>query len=263
MHIEMAASLDTDAFLNALRWFTACRGQVKIIRSDNGTNILGAQRELRQAIRGWNLSHIESHLLQKEIDWRFNAPGASHHGGFWERLICSIRKVILGLPHEQALIDDGLMTLLAEVESILNGRPLTRCSTDPRDLDSLTPNHLLLLKDQPSLPPGDFAKSDIYARRRWHQVPHLSNVFWQRWLREYLTLLQERQKWLHPQRNVCVNDIVLVVDSTAPRSSWLIGKVESCFPDRNGVVCNVVVRMKTSTLTWPISVLVLVLEGDA
>ena len=82
---------------------------------------------------------IQSHLLKKEIDWRFNAPGASHHGGFWERLIRSIRKVILGLTHEQALTDDGLMTLLAEVESILNGRPLTRCSTDPRDLDSLTP----------------------------------------------------------------------------------------------------------------------------
>ena len=185
----MAASLDTDAFLNALRLFTARRGQVKIIRWDNSTNIVGAQRELRQAIRGWNLSHIQSHLLQKEIDWSFNAPGASHHGGFWERLIRLIRKVILGLTHEQALTDDGLMTLLAEVESILNGRPLTRCSTDPRNLDSLTPNHLLLLKDQPSLPPGDFAESDLYARRCWRQVKHLSNVFWQRWSREYLTLL--------------------------------------------------------------------------
>ena len=177
----------------------------------------------------------------------------------WERLILSIRKVILGLTHEQALTDDGLMTVLAEVESTLNGRPLTWCSTDPRDLDSLTPNHLLLLKAQPSLPPGDFVESDLYARRCWRQVQHLSNVFWQRWSREYLTLLQERQKWLHPQRNVCVDDIVLVVDSTAPRSSWLIGKVESCFPDRNGVVCNVVVRTTTSTLTQPISKLVLML----
>ena len=134
---------------------------------------------------------------------------------------------------------------LAEVESILNGRPLTRCSTDPRDLDSLTPNHLLLLKDQPSLPPGDFAESDLYARRRWRQEQQLSNVFWQRWSREYLTFLQERQKWLHPQKNVFVDDIVMVVDSTAPRSSWLMGKVESCFPYRNCVVHNVVVRTKT------------------
>ena len=81
--------------------------------------------------------------------------------------------------------------------------------------------------------------------------------------REYLTLLQERQKRLHPQRNVSVDDIVLVVDATAPRSSWLMGKVESCFRDRNGVVRNVVVRTKTSSLTRPISKLVLVLEGDA
>ena len=60
-----------------------------------------------------------------------------------------------------------------------------------------------------------------------------------------------------------MDDIVLVVDSTAPRSSWLMGKVESCFPDRYGVVRNVVVRTETSTLTRPISKLVPVLEGDA
>ena len=52
VHIEMVASLDTDAFLNALRLFTARWGQVKIIRLDNGINIVGAQRELRRAIRG-------------------------------------------------------------------------------------------------------------------------------------------------------------------------------------------------------------------
>ena len=76
VHIGMAASLDTVAFLNALRRFTACRGHVKIIRSDNGTNIVRAQRELRQAIQGWDSSHIQSHLPQKEIDWRSNSPGA-------------------------------------------------------------------------------------------------------------------------------------------------------------------------------------------
>ena len=151
VHIEMAVSLDTDAFVNALRRFIARRGQVKSMRSDNGTNFVGAERELREAIRGWNQSKISSFLLQRSIDWTFNTPAASHHGGSWERLIRSIRRILAGLLKEQTLTNDGLRTLLSEVESILNSRPLTRSLSDPNDLSCLTPNHLLLLKDQLSL----------------------------------------------------------------------------------------------------------------
>ena len=166
----MAESLTTDAFINALRRFIARRGQVRMIRSDNGSNFTGAEKELGQAIKEWNQSQIDSFLLQQGITWRFNAPGASHHGGAWERLIRATRRVMVGLTREQMLNDDGLSTLFAEAESVLNGRPLTRCSTDPNDFSCLTPNHLLLLKDQQSLPPGIFSSHDNYVRRRWRQV---------------------------------------------------------------------------------------------
>ena len=122
------------------------------------------------------------------------------------------------LTREQTLTDDGLVTLFAEVESVLNGRPLTRCSTDPRDLTCLTPNHLLLLKDQQSLPPGIFSDHDNYVRHRWRQIQYLSNLFWKRWVREYLALLQERQKWLYPKRSVQVDDLVLIVPAVAARA---------------------------------------------
>ena len=56
VHIEMAESLTTDAFINALRRFIARRGQVRMIRSDNGSNFTGAEKELGQAIKdGINL----------------------------------------------------------------------------------------------------------------------------------------------------------------------------------------------------------------
>ena len=260
--IEMAAVLDTDSFINVLRRFLARRGQVNLIRSDNGSNLVGAEKELRLSLREWNQAQIESFLLQKGISWNFNAPTASHHGGVWERLIRSTRRIMLGLTKEQVLSDDGLATLLTEVESILNGRPLTRTSTDPKDLTCLTPNHLLLLKDQQSLPPGIFSAHDNYVRRRWRQVQFLSDQFWKRWTREYLTLLQERQKWLSPTRNVHVGDIVLLVDQNTPRGSWLLGKVEETFPDRNGLVRNALVKTKSSTFLRPISKLVMVLEFD-
>ena len=262
VHLEMAASLDIDAFINALRRFVARRGQVRVMRSDNGTNLVGGERELREAIQDWNTYRIETFLQQKNITWLFNAPGASHHGGSWERLIRSSRRIMVGLLKEQTLSDDGLATLLAEVEAILNGRPLTRCSSDPNDLSCLTPNHLLLLKCDQALPPGIFTESDNYVRRRWRQVQYLSDQFWKRWVREYLVLLQERQKWFFPSRNVQVDDVVLVVDSSAPRGSWVLGRVTEVYPDKNGLVRNVSIRTKSSTLVRPIAKLVMVLECD-
>ncbi|KAJ8390865.1 hypothetical protein AAFF_G00099970 [Aldrovandia affinis] len=62
---------------------------------------------------------------------------------------------------EQAINDDCIQTTMCEVESIINGRPLTTISDDMNDLEPLTPNHLLLLKSQPNMPPGIFNKDDM------------------------------------------------------------------------------------------------------
>ena len=80
---------------------------------------------------------------------------------------------------------------MCEVENIVNSRPLTKLSDDPRDLEALTPNHLLLLQSGFTLPPRIFRKGDLYSRRRWHQIKYLSDVFWRRWLKDFLPSLQE------------------------------------------------------------------------
>ncbi len=92
IHIEVAHSLDTNAFINALQRFIARRGKPVSITSDNDTNFIGANRELREAITSWNQSNIDTFLNQREIQWHFNPPHASHMGGVWERLIRTIRK---------------------------------------------------------------------------------------------------------------------------------------------------------------------------
>ena len=93
-HIEIADSLDTSSFINALRRFQARRGQVRYIRSDNGTNFVGAEHELRQALAGLNSDRVHNFLLKRGVEWVFNAPGASSHGGVWERQIRTTRKVL-------------------------------------------------------------------------------------------------------------------------------------------------------------------------
>lgn len=95
---------------------------------------------------------------------------------------------------------------------------------------ALTPNHLLLLKTKPSWSPGVFKREDQYARRRWKQVQYLADIFWKRWCKEYLTQLQERQRWSIIGRNLHVGDVVLIVDETSSRGSWPLEKGGKNFP---------------------------------
>lgn len=78
VHLEVAHSLDTDSCINASGRFVARRGTVKSIRSDNGTNLVGAEREMREEISRWNSQKISGAMMQKSIDWDFNPPAASH-----------------------------------------------------------------------------------------------------------------------------------------------------------------------------------------
>ncbi|KAK4324774.1 hypothetical protein Pmani_004614 [Petrolisthes manimaculis] len=67
VHIEVSFTLDTDSFINALERFIARRGEPKEIWCDNGTNFVGAQRELHCSIKDWNQNQIHEHLLKREI----------------------------------------------------------------------------------------------------------------------------------------------------------------------------------------------------
>ncbi|XP_068738205.1 uncharacterized protein, partial [Montipora capricornis] len=258
VHIEIVHSMDTESFINALRRFIARRGRPEEIRSDNGGNFVKGEKELRKALQEWNQNQIHEFLLQQEIKWTFNPPAASHHGGVWERCIRTVRKVMKALLKQQVLDDEGLSTLMCEVESIVNGRPITKVSDDVKDLNALTPNHLLLLRAGATIPPGVFSKDDNYSCRRWRQVQYLSNVFWRRWTREYLPSLQQRQRWTKLQSNLAVNDIVLLLDENLPRSVWPLGRVLEVYPNRkDGLVRSAKVKTRTSELVRPIDKIVL------
>jgi hypothetical protein len=118
------------------------------------------------------------------------------------------------------------------------------------------------MKTKPNLPQGVFTKTDNYCRRRWKQIQYMANLFWNRWVKEYLPLLQERQKWNDIKRNMKVGDIVLIVDSNAPRNSWPMGVVQETIPDSSGFVRQVKVKTQTNTLVRPIDKLCLILEMD-
>ena len=94
VHIEIASTLDTSFFIQALRRFVARRSQVTKMWSDNGTNFVDDERELRESLQRWNKAQIHDFLLKRGIDWVFNSPGASHHRGFWKRQIRTVCKIL-------------------------------------------------------------------------------------------------------------------------------------------------------------------------
>lgn len=142
---------------------------------------------------------------------------------------------------------------MCEVESIMNSRLLTKVSNDPNDLEALTPNHLLLLRPGPSLPPGVVDESDMYTQRRWRQAQYLSDVFWRRWLKEYLPELQRRQKWNKQRRNFAPGDVVLMVDDSSQRSSWPPGRVVRVKLNSSyGLFRRIVLKTKSGYLERPV-----------
>ena len=217
VHIEIAHSLDTDSMINALRRFISVRGCPESIKSDCGTNFTSADKELKAAIAEWNKQKVAEFCTQQGIRLSFNPPGASHFGGVWERMIRSTRQILQALLKEQLVSDEVLMTVVAEATNILNSRPLTWNSDDALDDEALTPNHLLKLRSFKVLPPGIFDERDLHCQRRWRQAQYLANLFWRRWLKEYLPTLQKRQKWNTIKPNFKVNDLVLVMDKDYPR----------------------------------------------
>lgn len=149
------------------------------------------------------------------------------------------------------LDDEALHTVLCETEAILNDRPITPSSDDLEDLEALRPNHIIQLKAKPVLPSGLFKKEDLYIRRRWRQVQYLADLFWKRWVKEYLPIMQQRQKWNKPRRNFSIGDLVL--DETAPGSSWPLGRIIKTSADSKGSVRRVRLKTQTSEPERPIT----------
>ncbi|XP_073230048.1 uncharacterized protein [Porites lutea] len=246
IHLELATSLEADCFINVFRRFVNRRGPPKFMYSDNGTNFVGAEREIRQAIENWNQCQIRDELL-----------------GVWESLICSSRTALKGILGESLVEEDVLATVLTEVEATLNSRPLCAVSDDPNDLQPLTPNHLLLQRTVSSSPPGTFVKEDMLLRKKWRQTQILADHFWRRWLKEYVPALQERQKWHRPRRNVQVGDLVLVVDQDLPREKRHLARILRVIHGKDGLVRTVEVKTgSSSSLLRPIQTLCLLEESE-
>ena len=276
VHIEVTHSLDTDSFIQALRRLIARRGNVRQIRSDNGSNFVGAEQELLKTFSEMDHNKIENFLQDHGgdwITWKRNPPAASHMGGIWEHQIRSPRAILNSLLQTRghSLDEESLQTLMTETEAITNSRPLTvETINDGQSTMPISPNNILTMKTKVVMPPpGVFQKPDLYCRSRWRRTQHLSNEFWSRWRKEFIQTLQERQKWVKMSRNSCIGDIALLKTNLMRRNHWPMCKIIGTNSDDKGVVRSVKLLLGNSAnnndkriLERPVTKIVLLLEVE-
>lgn len=244
IHLELVSDASTAQFMQAFRRFIARRGPVANILSDNGTNFVGADNQLKEIDQNknkWNTGTIEQAF---NVRWTFITPNAPHHGGLHEAAVKSVKSHLRAVIGAQNLTFEEYATLLAQVEACVNSRPIAPLSDDPNDLCALTPAHFLIGEPLVTLcEPRDLKETRVSYLKRWEMVQQMHQHWWNRWHCEYLANLAQRSKWQTIERDLSANDMVLIREDNLPPSKWSIGRIIETLPGKDGLVRSV--RVKT------------------
>ena len=194
-------------------------------------------------------------MLRKNVDvcWNFNVPKNPHAGGGWERAIKSVKYVLAAILHNglaglpalktRSPTDYEFMTIMCEVEGVLNCRPITKLNNCIEDWRALTPISLLTGNLCPDSPVREFNKSEMY-RSNYKYVVAVSEQFWSRWIAMYVPWLQIRHRWHEVQPNINVGDLVLLLESmTVGRRHYPKALVIETYPDARDSVRSLKIRM--------------------
>ncbi|XP_058827482.1 uncharacterized protein LOC131687420 [Topomyia yanbarensis] len=241
VHLEVAHSLSTDSCMMAIRRFVRAFGSPVEIFTDNGTNFVGANRQLLQQIKRIN-SECADTFTDAKTQWSFNPPAAPHMGGVWERMVRSVKETMRALDDGRKLNDEILLTVLAETKWFINSRPLTYMPLETSGDEAITPNHFIFCGSssgahEPLRTPVDLAET---LRSSYKRSQYLSDALWKRWLKEYFPTLNRRSKWFDDVPAIRVGDLVYLAEGK--RRTWIRGKIEKVYPGPDGRVRQATVR---------------------
>lgn len=263
IHLELAASLNTSSMIMALRRMIARRGTPATIYSDNGTNFIGAERELQEELQKLRMDEVISKMSGEGMTWKKIPPGAPQMGGAWERLVKTVKIALYAVLKERVPTEETLHTLLTEVEHTVNSRPLTTVSVDPTEEESLTPNHFLLGKSNGAPIVGTFEDITLVGKTDWRAAQRLADHFWNRWLKEYLPELLPRRMNNGEKSQLRIGDIVIIIDRSLPRNVWPRGEIVKTLPGPDGRIRIAEVRTTAGILRRPVSRLVVIVPASS
>jgi hypothetical protein len=249
IHLELVSDLTAANFLNGLKRFIARRGMVANIYSDNATNFVGAQRDLRDVFLADEFGNIVlRHLAEFNINWHFIPARSPHFGGLWEAGIKAVKGHIKRVIGQTSLTYGEMYTLLTGIEACLNSRPLCPLTEDTSDLNVLTPGHFLIGTAMTS--PLEHQIVDVPQNRltRWQHLEQMRQHFWNRWSKEYVGQLQERPKWQKGKSSAAIKegDLVVLKEATPPLT-WKLGRVTAIHPGADDIIRVATVKTDSGT----------------
>lgn len=239
IHLELVSDLSSTQFLKAFKRFISRRGMPKKIYSDNGTNFIGASKEIHNM---WNQtinqtdSEFRKLLTQQRIEWSNIPPRAPHFGGGWESSVKIVKNHLKRVLGNIRLNFEDFNTLIIEIEAVVNSRPLWSIPANIDEYEPLTPGHFLIFKALNTLPEPNVSNIPFNRLNQYQYLRRLLTEFWKLWSKEYIQQLQIRKKWVDTEPNLRKNQIVLVAEDNEQPSYWSLGIVITVIPGNDGLV---------------------------
>ena len=255
VHFELTNDMSTEEFLAALRRMINRRGWCNTIISDNQKTFKKAQKVLEISLSALFRNHLNEETIQKfltenKISWQYITERAPHRGAFYERINRSLKEPLKKILGKAKLRYSELYTILTDIESVLNQRPLTYLGSDPKNPQPITPAHLAFGRALRTVPDIPGAKH-VNITRRYRHLQTLLKHFWGRWVKEYLPSLLRRPKWNIELTVPKVGDVCLISEENTSRPTWPLGRVIEEIKSRDGLVRTLKLRTSKGVLTRP------------
>ena len=247
--MELAPGYSTEDFLLAYTNQTEQRGVPSMVHSDQGSQLVAAQKQLGEVSLNYDWDAIANASARKGTTWKFTPPGSQWRNGATEAFVKKFKASFYHLYKDTKLNYAQLLTAIKRIANILNHRPVSvqRTKNDTNDEDflvPLTPNHLILGNNGTD-PPSDYVDvQDPHASRTF--IDELERAWWYQYKIQYFHSLLPTRKWADKQRNMIPGDIVLIqyASKSAP-GTYRLGRVKDVEVDEDGLVrtCNVVYKL--------------------
>ena len=262
IHLELCMDLSTETFLAAFSRFVNRRGLPSDMYSDNGTNFIGASRELddiNRLLQSNSFSQkCSGHATDRNIHWHFSPPRTPHFGGLWESGVRIMKQTLSKILPPHTLTEDEFNTVLIDVEATLNSRPILPIdSTSTDGATALTPGHFLVGRPLRALPVRVDLDTQPTLLKCWNRVKRLCADIWKVWHSRYVQSLQARSKWNSATRSLQPGDVVLLKDDSLMSRHWPLALVLKAYPGEDNLVRVVEVRCQGKIYKRAINRLVL------
>lgn len=252
IHLEIVSDLTCECFLACLRRFMARRGKCSEIFSDNATTFVGANNEIKVFLNK-HTNHISDDLSKEGVQWNFITPHAPHFGGIWESGVKSTKHHLKRVIGNASLTFEELNTVMCQIEACLNSRPLYPVSDDPNDLTPLTPAHFLIGESLMSIPEPNLVNVNERLLSRFQRLQQITQHFWNRWTKEYISSLQIRTKWKeHHEQLLNIGSLVLIKENYLPPLKWRLGRVMQIHKGSDHIIRSVTLKTSSGEMKRPV-----------